>query len=174
MHACSTKRQPRLCAHDGTRKALEEDGFWKAHPSGQIRWRLHMRSMIQAVCGAGMVLAVSLVGMPASAQEATVHHRVVTQSTHILCGDGTWARYGNPECRGHDGVASRQITTTTTTNPRGSTVVGGYGTNSTVVRGYSNHIRSGAIARCADRTYWHSRRRANACIDHGGVLRWYI
>jgi hypothetical protein len=145
-----------------------------------------MRSMIQAVCGAGMALAVSLAAMPASAraQEATVHHRVVTRTTHILCADGTWARYGNPECRGHDGVAQRQITTTTTVNPGGSAVVGGYGSNSTVaggygrnltvVRGYDNRVRSGAIARCADRTYWHARRRgSNACIDHGGVLRWY-
>lgn len=144
-----------------------------------------MRSMIQAISGAGIVLAVSLMTMPASAraQEATVHHRVVTRTTHILCADGTWARYGNPECRGHDGVAQRQITTTTTVNPGGSQVVGGYGSNSTVaggyvrnstvVRGYDNNTRSGAIARCADRTFWHSRRHANACIDHGGVARWY-
>lgn len=159
-------------------------GFWKADPSGHTRWRLDMRSMIQAVCGAGMTLAISLAAMPASAraQEATVRHRVVTQTTHILCADGTWARSGNPECRGHDGVAQRQTTTTTSVNPRGSVVggygsnsrvTGGYGTNSTSVRGYDNRVRSGAIARCSDRTYWHSRRRANACVDHGGVARWY-
>jgi hypothetical protein len=28
----------------------------------------------------------------------------------ILCGDGTWASRDNPDCHGHDGVASRQPT----------------------------------------------------------------
>ena len=145
-----------------------------------------MRSMIQAVCSTGMMLAVSLVGMPASAYAQYTsstpavssttrihHHRVVTRRSHILCGDGTWASYGNPDCRGHDGVASRQITTTTTVSPGSSAVVGGYGATSTVVRGYSNGVRRYAIARCADGTYWHSRRRAGACVDNGGVARWY-
>src|SRR5258706_2795686 len=104
--------------------------LWRVDRSGQIRWRSHMRSMIEAVSGAGMVLAVSLVGMPASAHAQYTsntpavssttqihHHRVVTHRTHILCGDGTLARYGNPDCRGHDGVASRQITTNPNLDP---------------------------------------------------------
>ena len=171
-----------LCP-DRHEKSITECGYLTADRSGQIRWRWSMRSMIQMVCGTGMVLAVSLVGMPVSAHAqgtygvsgtTTVHHRrVVTSRTHILCADGTWARYGNPDCRGHDGVASRQVTTTTTVNPGSAAVVGGYGTNSTVVRGYSNGVRRNAIARCVDGTYWHARRHAGACVDHGGVRRWY-
>src|SRR5438105_5770683 len=153
MHGRSAKsnRYSMLLA---AREKHQESWLWSIDQSGQIRWRSHMRSMIQALSGAGMVLAVSLVGMPASAHAQYTsstpavstttqihHHRVVTHRTHILCGDGTWARYGNPDCRGHDGVASRQITTTTTVNPGGVGVATGYGTNSTVVRGYSNDVR---------------------------------
>src|SRR5713226_6063577 len=96
-----------LCS-TGTRKALQKVDYWTANRSGHIRWRLHMRSMIQAVCGTGMMLAVSLVGMPASSYAQYTssthalsgptrihHHRVVTQRTHVLCADGTWARSGN-------------------------------------------------------------------------------
>ena len=38
----------------------------------------------------------------AAADNAVNGHR-------ILCGDGTWASRDNPNCSGHDGVASRQI-----------------------------------------------------------------
>lgn len=36
-----------------------------------------------------------------AAANAVVGHK-------ILCGDGTWASRDNPDCHGHDGVASRQ------------------------------------------------------------------
>ncbi len=175
-----------LC-RDRHEKSITKYGYWTADRSGQIRWRWTMRSMIQNLCGTGMVLAVSLVGMPAPAHaQATTHtygvsgttrihhHRVATYRTHILCADGTWARSGNVDCVGHDGVASRQITTTTTVTPRASERARvRAASNSAVVSGYSNSARNRAIARCADGTYWHARRRAGACVDHGGVARWF-
>ena len=144
-----------------------------------------MRSLIRTTWGAGMALAVSFVGTPASAYAQYTsstpavsgttrihHHRVVTHRTHILCTDGTWARSGNTDCVGHDGVAARQVTTISTPRPSERALVRA-STNSAVVRGYSNDVRRHAIARCADGTYWHARRRAGACADNGGVSRWY-
>jgi len=173
-----------LCP-DRHEKSTTECQLLDIRSSGQIRWRWNMRSMIQAVCGTGMVLAVSLVGMPASAHAQYTnrthgvsgttrihHHRVVTHRTHILCADGTWARSGNTDCVGHDGIAARQVATIST--PRASERARvRASTNSAVVSGYSNGVRRRAIARCADGTYWHARRRAGACVDHGGVARWY-
>jgi len=143
-----------------------------------------MRSMIQAVCGTVMVLAVSLGGMPASAHAQANrhtyggpartrirHHHAATYRTHILCADGTWARAGNTDCAGHDGVAARQATTISTP-PASERARERAAPNSAVVRGISNSVRLHAIARCADGTYWHARRRAGACVDHGGVRRW--
>ena len=169
---------------DRHEKSTTNLGYWTADRSGQFRWRSHMRSMIQAICGTGMVLAVSLVGVPASAHAQTTthtygvsgttrihHHHVVTHRTHILCADGTWARSGNTDCVGHDGVAARQLTTIST--PRASERARlRAASNSAVISGYSNGVRRYAIARCADGTYWHARRHAGACADHGGVARW--
>lgn len=117
-----------------------------------------------------------------TARKTTVRNTSRTSTTYrraILCEDGTLVRL-SISCAGHGGVAARQ-------GP-----AGGYppasdrareraNENSAVIRGTgssrvwsgANNVRSGAIARCADGTYWHSTTRDGACYGHGGVAVWY-
>ena len=90
----------------------------------------------------------------------------------LLCEDGVWVTRDRG-CVGHGGIATRQ-------GPEG-----GYprasarareraNPNSAVIRGIgANNVRTNAIARCNDGTYWHSTTRDNACYLHGGVATWY-
>jgi hypothetical protein len=89
----------------------------------------------------------------------------------LLCEDGVWVTR-NRGCVGHGGIATRQ-------GPEG-----GYphasarararaNANSAVIRGIgANNVRTNAIARCNDGSYWHATTRDNACYLHGGVATW--
>ena len=90
----------------------------------------------------------------------------------LLCEDGVYVTRDRG-CIGHGGIAARQ-------GPEG-----GYppasarareraNANSAVIRGIgANNVRTNAIARCNDGTYWHATTRDNACYLHGGVATWY-
>jgi hypothetical protein len=90
----------------------------------------------------------------------------------LLCEDGVYVTRSRG-CVGHGGTATRQ-------GPEG-----GYprasdrareraNPNSAVIRGIgANNVRTNAIARCNDGTYWHATTRDNACYLHGGVSTWY-
>jgi hypothetical protein len=97
--------------------------------------------------------------------------RTTTAYPRLLCEDGVWVTRSRG-CVGHGGIAYRQ-------GPEG-----GYpnasarararaNENSAVIRGIgANNVRTNAIARCNDGTYWHSTTRNNACYLHGGVAVW--
>ena len=97
--------------------------------------------------------------------------RTRTSYQRVLCEDGVWVTRSRG-CVGHGGIATRQ-------GPEG-----GYppasdrararaNENSAVIRGIgANNVRTNAIARCNDGTYWHAPTRDNACYLHGGVATW--
>lgn len=94
-------------------------------------------------------------------------NRIVTRTTRAraLCEDGTWS-FSN--CADRGGLASRQYT------PRASEqAILHANEHSAVARAYANRMRTSAIARCNDGTYWHATNHVRACSGHGGVARWY-
>ncbi|HZJ01738.1 MAG TPA: DUF3761 domain-containing protein [Gemmatimonadaceae bacterium] len=105
----------------------------------------------------------------------TTYRRTTTYRSRALCEDGTVVFRSSNTCAGHGGLASRQGTYSTTRYPSASDRARARAsTNSAVVRGIgANSIRTNAIARCNDGTYWHATTRRNACYLHGGVARWY-
>ena len=99
--------------------------------------------------------------------------RTVTYRSRALCEDGTVVYRTTNTCAGHGGLASRQGTYASYPNASARARARA-NANSAVVRGRrANNVRSGAIARCNDGTYWHASNRANACDLHGGVATWY-
>lgn len=100
-----------------------------------------------------------------AARAAVARRYRYSTRNHYLCNDGSW--WSASTCAGHDGLASRQYT------PRASAMgIAHANANSAVARAYANGIRTYAIARCNDGTYWHSTTRTSACYRHGGVARW--
>ena len=161
-----------------------------------------MTSTIRSLCAAGLVLGACIVASPSTAAAQGNSHkaqkaerkaekavikadrrvdrqvdRQVARATvarrygystrnHYLCNDGSW--WSVNTCAGHDGLAARQYT------PRASAVaIADANANSAVARAYANGVRTNAIARCNDGTYWHGSTRVSACYRHGGVARWY-
>ncbi|MEO5904891.1 MAG: DUF3761 domain-containing protein [Gemmatimonadaceae bacterium] len=159
-----------------------------------------MTSSIRSLCAAGLVLGACVMASPTSAtaqghgQKAAKAERKVerkvekavvkadrqvaraavrrnTRSTRnrYLCNDGSW--WSSSTCAGHDGLASRQYKNGV---PRASArAIARANANSAVARAYANGVRTSAIARCNDGTYWHGSSRTNACYRHGGVASWY-
>jgi uncharacterized protein DUF3761 len=144
---------------------------------------------IQLLCAASLALGTCLVASPgAAAAQVTTQtvekvgpHKVVTTTqtrtgdrvitrtrttrTRALCEDGTWSY---THCVNHGGLAARQYT------PRASEVAVLHANeHSAVVRAYANRVRTRAVARCNDGTYWHATNHVRACYAHGGVARWY-
>ena len=99
--------------------------------------------------------------------------RTVTYRSRALCEDGTVVYRTSNTCAGHGGLASRQGTYASYP-PASDRARARANENSAVVSGrHANNVRSGAIARCSDGTYWHASDRKNACYLHGGVARWH-
>lgn len=157
-----------------------------------------MKSTIRSLCAAVLVLGACLVTSPINAAAQGNSHKAEKQEqkqerkaekadvkadrqaaravamrryryssrNHYLCNDGSW--WSVNTCAGHDGLASRQYT------PRASAMaIAHANANSAVARAYASRVRSNAIARCNDGTYWHATTRKSACYRHGGVARWY-
>ena len=102
----------------------------------------------------------------------TTARRRAYSTRRVLCEDGVWVPRTTNACVNRGGLASRQGNYGTT--PRASARARERASiNSAVRRGpYANDLRSGAIARCSDGTYWHSTTRTGACYRHGGVATW--
>ena len=99
--------------------------------------------------------------------------RRMTHRSRALCEDGTVVYRTSNTCAGHGGLASRQGTYASYP-PASDRARERANANSAVVRGrHANTVRTGAIARCNDGTYWHATDRVNACYLHGGVATWY-
>jgi hypothetical protein len=99
--------------------------------------------------------------------------RSTTYRSRALCEDGTVVYRSINTCAGHGGLASRQGTYSSYP-PASDRARERANANSAVIRGrHANNVRTGAIARCNDGTYWHASDRNDACYLHGGVARWY-
>ena len=99
--------------------------------------------------------------------------RTVTYRSRALCEDGTVVYRTTNTCAGHGGLAVRQGTYASYP-PASDRARARANANSAVIRGrHANNVRSGAIARCNDGTYWHASDRTDACYLHGGVSTWY-
>ena len=89
----------------------------------------------------------------------------------VLCNDGVWVLRSRNTCSSHGGIASHQGDFP----PASDRARERANENSAVVRGrgpWADNERRGAIARCADGTYWHGFSRTGACYRHGGVAVW--
>jgi hypothetical protein len=105
-------------------------------------------------------------------QTAPRRYRAVRR-VRILCEDGTWSTGGRAACASHGGVAARQLVYKVPPPRASARARARASANSALFRGtYVNMNPRGAIARCHDGTYWHSRTRLNACVRHGGVATW--
>ncbi|HXV18321.1 MAG TPA: DUF3761 domain-containing protein [Gemmatimonadaceae bacterium] len=103
----------------------------------------------------------------------TTRHRTTSYRYRVLCEDGTVVRRSTNACANHGGLAARQGTYGNYP-PASDRARERANENSAVVRGIgANNVRTNAIARCNDGTYWHATTRDNACVDHGGVATWY-
>lgn len=103
----------------------------------------------------------------------TTRRSSTTYRTRVLCEDGIVVLRSTNACAGHGGFASRQGTLGTYP-PASDRARARANANSAVVRGIgANNVRTYAIARCNDGTYWHSTTRTGACYRHGGVATWY-
>jgi hypothetical protein len=99
--------------------------------------------------------------------------RTVTYRSRALCEDGTVVYRTTYACARHGGFAVRQGSYASYP-PASARARARANANSAVVSGRrANNVRSGAIARCNDGTYWHASNRTNPCYLHGGVARWY-
>lgn len=157
-----------------------------------------MRAINRAALGTGLALAACVMSLPATATaqgnypkagsverkivrkdqkvaqkiRRTTRRGTIVERRRILCGDGTWALSG-AACANHDGVAARQVEVKRVTPVASVRARERANVNSAVARSaYVNRTRAGAIARCADGTYWHARTRTSACANHGGVANW--
>ena len=152
-----------------------------------------MRTTIRNLFVAGVVIGLCTASDPAAAQgKSHKDHKVVQKSgkviqkgdkvvtrtrrtyvrPRVLCEDGVWVTRVTNACINRGGLAARQGNYGTT--PRASArAIERASPNSAVRRGsYANNIRTSAIARCMDGTYWHATTRTGACYRHGGVARW--
>ena len=103
----------------------------------------------------------------------TSRARTVSYRSRVLCDDGTVVYRRTNACAGHGGYAARQGTYGNYP-PASARARERASANSAVIRGRgANNVRTNAIARCNDGTYWHATDRSNACYLHGGVARWY-
>jgi hypothetical protein len=99
--------------------------------------------------------------------------RTVSYRSRVLCDDGTVVYRRTDACAGHGGYAARQGTYGTYP-PASARARERANANSAVIRGRgANNVRTGAIARCNDGTYWHATDRVDSCYLHGGVAEWY-
>ena len=103
----------------------------------------------------------------------TTRHRTTSYRYRVLCDDGTVVRRSANACADHGGLAARQGTYGNYP-PASDRARERANENSAVIRGIgANNVRTNAIARCNDGTYWHATTRDNACAGHGGVATWY-
>ena len=99
--------------------------------------------------------------------------RTTTYRSRVLCDDGTVVYRTTNACASHGGIAVRQGTYASYP-PASARARARANANSAVIRGRgANNVRTGAIARCNDGTYWHATDRVNSCYLHGGVATWY-
>lgn len=91
----------------------------------------------------------------------------------VTCTDGTASKGGRGACSGHGGVKGATALTTPAPATSASTAKGSKPSNATKGSGSAeDNNPTGAIAKCKDGTYSHSKHRQGACSGHGGVASW--
>lgn len=147
-------------------------------------------SMTRSVVTAALLAVAVAIASPGDAQAQGNSHKAAKATTHkptkrhvttrrtssnyygsrVLCEDGVYVIRTTNACSRRGGIASRQANYPPASD-RAREVAN---ENSAVQRGVgANNVRTNAIARCNDGTYWHATTRLHACTDHGGVATWY-
>lgn len=156
---------------DGTTSASSGRGACSGHGGVNRKASSHQKNVVKS---------------ETKAAKAVTKRTTGTQVT-TLCADGTTSNStGRGTCSGHGGAKGAEVTSKTTgapvpaaataSPPRASaTARTRANSNSAVVAGSGaadDNNPVGAIARCKDGLYSHSKHRRGACGHHGGVASW--
>lgn len=135
-------------------------------------------SLITAVVAAACFAAPITVNAQATATPATV-----------TCKDGSTSKAGKGACSHHGGVNKSAAASSATSSPSSAPAASASpspaaaaaatsspkASASTAKAGSSaseNNDPTGAIAKCKDGLYSHSKHRSGTCSRHGGVAQW--
>lgn len=113
----------------------------------------------------------------------TLNAQATATAATVTCKDGTTSKAGKGACSHHGGVNKSAAASAATSSPSSaaapspapaaaatspktaSTAAAGKGTS-------ENNDPTGAIAKCKDGLYSHSKHRSGTCSKHGGVAQW--
>ncbi|MGO9829742.1 MAG: DUF3761 domain-containing protein [Myxococcaceae bacterium] len=106
------------------------------------------------------------------------------EAASVTCKDGTTSKGGKGACSGHGGIDKSAGSTAKAAAPAAPAAAApappaapaaaapaAAGAPSTKTTG-PNSDPTGAIAKCKDGTYSHSKHHEGACSSHGGVATW--
>ncbi|MGI8497877.1 MAG: DUF3761 domain-containing protein [Gemmatimonadaceae bacterium] len=110
-------------------------------------------------------------------------HEQAAAANKVTCTDGTMSKAGRGACSRHGGVAGSGATATppATSAPEHTRAPSARAPErtstsaSSATRGSGaseDNNADGAVAKCKDGLYSHSRHRRGACSRHGGVAQW--
>ena len=118
----------------------------------------------------------------------TTEAQAATTTVTVTCKDGTTSKAGKGACSHHGGVnksatasaatSSKTATTTPAPTPAPAATAAATPPKSTTPASSSssgkseNNDPTGAIAKCKDGLYSHSKHRSGTCSKHGGVAQW--
>ena len=118
----------------------------------------------------------------------TLHAQATATATTVTCKDGSTSKAGKGACSHHGGVNKSAAASSATTSPApaaspssspapaaaaATTPPKGAASTATAGSGASeNNDPTGAIAKCKDGLYSHSKHRSGTCSKHGGVAQW--
>jgi hypothetical protein len=144
---------------------------------------------IRTICSAGALIAAFAIVAPnsAMAQGKSGEHKVGKTTTHvthvvqkptkekIVVTKPTKTKVVPVRTRTRAVRTTQRVYKTSSAPPRASArALERANWHSAVIRSrYYDTNSSGAIARCADGTYYHYSFRNSACMGHGGVATWY-
>lgn len=116
----------------------------------------------------------------------TLHAQATATTATVTCKDGSTSKAGKGACSHHGGVNKSAAASSATSSPAASpspspapaaaaatTPPKGATSTATAASGASeNNDPTGAIAKCKDGLYSHSKHRSGTCSKHGGVAQW--
>ncbi|MDQ6885651.1 MAG: DUF3761 domain-containing protein [Gemmatimonadota bacterium] len=103
-------------------------------------------------------------------------HEQRSDAGKVTCTDGSMSKAGRGACSRHGGIAGSGATAPVTPAPEHTRAPAASGAPTSSATGGSgageDNNSEGAVAKCKDGLYSHSRHRRGACSRHGGVAQW--
>jgi hypothetical protein len=91
----------------------------------------------------------------------------------VTCMDGsTSTATGSGACSSHGGVDKSKSTSTAGATKASPATAPTTATASSSSKTWDDNNPNGALAKCKDGTYWHSKTRSGTCSGRGGVDKW--